>query len=35
MEKRISLKDIANKVGVSVALVSYVINGKEKEMRIG
>lgn len=35
MEKRISLKDIAKKVGVSTALVSYVINGKEKEKRVG
>jgi LacI family transcriptional regulator len=33
MEKRISLKDIANKVGVSTALVSYVLNNK-KENRI-
>ena len=35
MQKRVSLKDIANKVGVSVALVSYVINGQEKEKRVG
>jgi LacI family transcriptional regulator len=35
MEKRVSLKDIAKKVGVSVALVSYVMNGKEKEKRVG
>lgn len=34
MEKRASLKDIANKVGVSTALVSYVINGKEKGKRV-
>ncbi|MCU0409192.1 MAG: LacI family transcriptional regulator [Bacteroidales bacterium] len=34
MEKRVSLKDIASRVGVSVALVSYVLNGKEKEMRV-
>jgi LacI family transcriptional regulator len=33
MEKRISLKDIARKVGVSTALVSYVLNNK-KENRI-
>lgn len=33
MEKRISLKDIAQKVGVSTALVSYVLNNK-KEGRI-
>lgn len=35
MSKRTSLKDIAEKVGVSKALVSYVINGKEKEKRVG
>lgn len=35
MEKRISLKDIANRVGVSIALVSYVMNGQEKEKRVG
>ena len=35
MQKRVSLKDIANKVGVSIALVSYVLNGKEKEKRVG
>lgn len=33
MEKRISLKDIAQKVGVSTALVSYVLNN-QKENRI-
>ena len=33
--KRVSLKDIAVKVGVSTALVSYVVNGQEKEMRVG
>ena len=33
MEKRVSLKDIARKVGVSTALVSYVLNNK-KENRI-
>ncbi|MGV8093188.1 MAG: LacI family DNA-binding transcriptional regulator [Mangrovibacterium sp.] len=33
MEKKVSLKDIANKVGVSTALVSYVLNGLEKEKR--
>src|SRR5829696_1332820 len=33
MEKRVSLKDIAQKVGVSTALVSYVLNNK-KEGRI-
>ena len=30
MGNRVSLKDIAQKVGVSTALVSYVMNGKEK-----
>lgn len=35
MSKRVSLKDIATKVGVSTALVSYVINGLEKEKRVG
>lgn len=33
--KRVSIKDIANRVGVSTALVSYVLNGLEKEKRIG
>jgi LacI family transcriptional regulator len=33
MKKKVSLKDIANKVGVSIALVSYVLNNK-KEGRI-
>ncbi|MFW6248347.1 MAG: LacI family DNA-binding transcriptional regulator [Bacteroidota bacterium] len=35
MAKKVSLKDIANKVGVSTALVSYVLNGLEKERRVG
>ena len=35
MSKRVSLKDIASKVGVSTALVSYVLNGLEKEKRVG
>jgi LacI family transcriptional regulator len=35
MSKRVSLKDIAVKVGVSTALVSYVMNGLEKEKRVG
>lgn len=34
MKKKVLLKDIAEKVGVSTALVSYVLNGKEKEARI-
>lgn len=33
--RKVLLKDIANKVGVSTALVSYVLNGKEKEARVG
>lgn len=32
--KRISIKDIAKHVGVSTALVSYVLNGLEKEKRV-
>ena len=35
MEKRVSITDIARKVGVSTALVSYVMNGLEKEKRVG
>lgn len=35
MQKRVSIKDVADKVGVSVALVSYVLNGQEKEKRVG
>lgn len=35
MGKKVSLKDIAKKVGVSTALVSYVLNGQEKEKRVG
>lgn len=35
MEKKVSLKDVAQHVGVSAALVSYVLNGKEKEARVG
>jgi len=35
MGKKASLKDIAAKVGVSTALVSYVLNGLEKEKRVG
>lgn len=33
--KKTSLKDIAQQAGVSTALVSYVLNGKEKETRVG
>jgi LacI family transcriptional regulator len=35
MAKKVSMKDIAEKVGVSTALVSYVLNGLEKEKRVG
>jgi len=35
MKKNVSLKDIANHVGVSVSLVSYVLNGHAKKMRVG
>jgi len=35
MGNKTSLKDIANHVGVSTALVSYVLNNKEKEARVG
>ena len=35
MEKKVSLKDIATHLGVSITLVSYVINNKEKEARVG
>ncbi|MEP7319926.1 MAG: LacI family DNA-binding transcriptional regulator, partial [Panacibacter sp.] len=30
MKKKVSLKDIAQKVGVSIALVSYVLNNKKQ-----
>ncbi|HLK98404.1 MAG TPA: substrate-binding domain-containing protein [Hymenobacter sp.] len=33
--RKVSLKDIAQSVGVSTALVSYVLSGKEKEYRVG
>ncbi len=35
MTKKVLLKDIAKEVGVSTALVSYVLNGKAKEARVG
>lgn len=35
MHKKASLKDIATKVGVSTALVSYVLNNQEEEKRVG
>ena len=34
MRKKVALKDVAKQVGVSAALVSYVLNGKEKEARV-
>jgi len=34
VERKISLKDVARHAGVSITLVSYVLNGKEKEVRI-
>jgi LacI family transcriptional regulator len=34
VRKKVSLKDVANHVGVSTALVSKVLNGKEKEARV-
>src|SRR5699024_3399462 len=34
MVKKTSLRDIAGAVGVSTALVSYVLNNKEKEARV-
>ena len=34
MKKKVSLKDVANHLGVSIALVSYVVNNKEKEARV-
>ncbi len=33
--RRTSIKDIARKLNVSIALVSYVLNGKEKQARVG
>src|SRR5690606_13727342 len=34
MNKKVSLRDIAEAVGVSTALVSYVLNNKEEEARV-
>jgi len=34
MKKTVSLKDIATQLGVSVSLVSYVLNGHAKKMRV-
>lgn len=33
-ERKVGLKNVAEKLDVSVALVSYVLNGKEKEARV-
>lgn len=33
--KKVLLKDIANKLGVSIALVSYVLNGQANEKKVG
>lgn len=35
VQKKVSLKDLAFHVGVSTALVSYVLNNKEKKARVG
>ena len=35
MKKKVLLKDVAQHVGVSTALVSYVLNNKEKQARVG
>ncbi len=35
MKKNVSLKDIANQLGVSASLVSYVLNGHSQKMRVG
>jgi len=35
LKKKVLLKDIAQELGVSTALVSYVLNNKEKESRVG
>ena len=34
MKKRVTLKEISIKVGVSTTLISYVINGQGKEKRV-
>ncbi|HJZ40870.1 MAG TPA: LacI family DNA-binding transcriptional regulator [Bacteroidales bacterium] len=35
MGKNVSMKDIAGRIGVSTALVSFVLNGKAREKRVG
>jgi LacI family transcriptional regulator len=35
VQKKVVLKDVALRVGVSTALVSYVLNNKEKKARVG
>lgn len=34
MEKKVSIKDIARQLGISISTVSFVVNGKAKEKRI-
>lgn len=34
MEKKVSIKDIAKRLGISISTVSFVVNGKAKEKRI-
>lgn len=34
MEKKVSIKDIAKQLGISISTVSFVVNGKAKEKRI-
>lgn len=34
MKKRVSIKDIADKLGVSIALVSFVLNGQGQQKRV-
>src|SRR5687768_17594501 len=34
MEKKVSMKDIAKQLGISISTVSFVVNGKAREKRI-